>query len=163
MGGDSVWDHINSCIHHNANWTRAHEHVLQTLDHICNAAGFAANHKRVLTSEGSHIADLEVCNISMLQKTDLMIDVTIQLVFVSVRTIKRLHHHHHPFISTGRSGHTQGQLRNPDNPDHILDSDTADKIRNCDPYQHNLQVAFLPACMSTSGRIHPRFCFCKNN
>ena len=23
MGGDGAWDHINSCIHHNANWTTA--------------------------------------------------------------------------------------------------------------------------------------------
>jgi hypothetical protein len=63
MGGDGAWDHINSCIHHNANWTRAHEHVLRALERICHAAGFATNHKRVLTSEGSRRADLEVRNI----------------------------------------------------------------------------------------------------
>ena len=50
---------------------------------------------------------------------------------------------------------SQGQLRNPDNPDHILESAAADKIRNYrDAYTVNRQVAFLPACMSTSGRIH---------
>jgi hypothetical protein len=52
-------------------------------------------------------------------------------------------------------GQTQGQLRNPDNPDHILESAAADKIRNYrDTYRRNRHVAFLPACMSTSGRIH---------
>jgi hypothetical protein len=72
-------------------------------------------------------------------KTDLLIDVTLR----------------HTFIGAGRSGHTQGQLRNPDNPDQILESAAADKIRNYrDPYQRNRQVAFLPACMSTSGRIY---------
>jgi len=61
----------------------------------------------------------------------------------------------HDFIGAGRSGLTQGQLRNPDNPDQIFESAAADKIRNYrDPYQRNRQVAFLPACMSTSGRIH---------
>jgi hypothetical protein len=55
----------------------------------------------------------------------------------------------------GRDGQTQGQLRNPDNPDHILESAAADKIRNYrDTYRRNRHVAFLPACMSTSGRIH---------
>ena len=43
----------------------------------------------------------------------------------------------------------------PDNPDHILESAAADKIRNYrDAYRRNRHVAFLPACMSTSGRIH---------
>ena len=48
MGGDSVWDHINSCIHLNANWTCAHEHVLRVLEHICHATSFDTNHKRML-------------------------------------------------------------------------------------------------------------------
>ena len=61
----------------------------------------------------------------------------------------------HDFIGAGRSGLNQGQLRNPDNPDHILESAAADKIRNYrDAYAVNRQVAFLPACMSTSDRIH---------
>jgi hypothetical protein len=68
MGGDGAWDHINSCIHHNANWTRAHEHVLRALERICNAAGFATNHMRVLTSDGIRRADLEVRNIRVAQR-----------------------------------------------------------------------------------------------
>jgi hypothetical protein len=61
-------------------------------------------------------------------------------------------------IGAGRSGLNQGQLRNPDNPDHILESAAADKIRNYrDAYADNRQVAFLPACMTTSGRIHGEF------
>ena len=96
MGGDGAWDHINSCPHHSANWTIAHEHVLRALERICNDAGYATSRKRVLPSEGTRRADLEVRNIRV-----------------------------------------------------------ANKIRNYrDPYQRNRQVAFLPACMSTSGRIH---------
>jgi hypothetical protein len=52
----------------------------------------------MLTSAGSRRADLEVRNIRVAQKSDLLIDVTIR----------------HPFIGAGRSGHNQGQLRNPD-------------------------------------------------
>jgi hypothetical protein len=69
MGGDGAWDHINSCLHHNSNWTNAHEHILQALERICNDAGFATNRKWVLTSElasdGSRRADLEIRNISV--------------------------------------------------------------------------------------------------
>jgi hypothetical protein len=36
MGGDGAWDHINSCPHHSANWTIAHEHD----------AGYATSRKR---------------------------------------------------------------------------------------------------------------------
>jgi hypothetical protein len=112
---------------------------LRALERICNDAGYATSPKRVLPSEGTRRADLEVRNIRVAGKTDLLVDVTLR----------------HPFICAGRSGHAQGQPRNPDNPDQILESAAADKIRNYrDPYQRNRQVAFLSACMSTSGRIH---------
>jgi len=91
-----------------------------------------------LVSEGTLSPDLEVRSLRVAGKTDLLLDVTLR----------------HPFIGAGRSGHTQGQLLNPDNPDQILENAAADKIRNYrDPYQRNRQVAFLQACMSTSGRI----------
>ncbi len=142
MGGEGAWDHINSCIHHAANWTCAHDHVLRVLERICNDAGFATTHKRVLTSEGNRHADLEIRNIRVAGQTDLLVDVTVR----------------HNFKGTGHNGQTQGQLRNPDNPDHILASDAAEKIRNYrDTYRRNQHVAFLPACMSTSGRIHGEF------
>jgi hypothetical protein len=52
----------------------------------------------------------------------------------------------------------QGSLRVTDNPDHILESAAAYKIRNYrDTYQRNRQVAYLQACMSTLGRIHGEF------
>jgi hypothetical protein len=109
------------------------------LERICNDAGFATTHKRVLTSEGNRRADLEIRNIRVAGQTDLLVDVTVR----------------HNFKGTGHNGQTQGQLRNPDNPDHILESAAADKIRNYrDTYRRNRHVAFLPACMSTSVRIH---------
>jgi len=139
MGGEGAWDHINSCLHHASNWTSAHDHVLRALERICNDAGFATTHKRVLTSEGNRRADLEIRNIRVAGHTDLLVDVTVR----------------HNFKGTGHNGQTQGQLRNPDNPDHILESAAADKIRNYrDTYRRNRHVAFLPACMSTSGRNH---------
>ena len=53
---------------------------------------------------------------------------------------------------------THGKHRNPDNPDQILESAAAQKIRDCrNTHRRNRQVAFLPACMSTSWRIHGEF------
>ena len=92
-------------LYHNANWTTAHEHVLQAFECICNDAGFATRRKQVLTSEGSRRADFEIRNIRLSDKVDLLVDITIR----------------HDFIGAGRSGLNQGQLRNPDNPDHILE------------------------------------------
>jgi hypothetical protein len=72
MGGDGACDHVNSCLQHASNWTCAHDHVLRALESICNAAGFATNHKRVLTSAGNRRADLEIRNIRVAQQTDLL-------------------------------------------------------------------------------------------
>jgi hypothetical protein len=142
MGGDCAWDHINSCLHHASNWTGTHDHVLRTLDRICKDPGFATTHKLVLTSEGNRSGNLEICIICVTQQTNLLMDVTV----VTVR---------HNFKGTRHNGLTQGQLVNPNNQDHILESASANKIRNYrDTYHSNLYVAFLPACMSTSGRIH---------
>jgi hypothetical protein len=66
------------CPHHSANWTIAHEHVLRALERICNDAGYATNRKRVLPSEGTRRTDLEVRNIRVAGKTDLVIDVTLR-------------------------------------------------------------------------------------
>jgi hypothetical protein len=73
MGGEGAWDHVNSCLHHASNWPCAHDHVLWALESIYNAAGFATNHKRVLTSEGNRRADLEIRNIRVVQQTDLLV------------------------------------------------------------------------------------------
>jgi len=61
----------------------------------------------------------------------------------------------HNFIGAGQIGQHEGQLRNPDHPGHILESAATDKIRNYrDAYRRNRHVVFLPALISTSGRIH---------
>ncbi len=142
MGGEGIWDHVNTCLTHSSNLTRAHNHVLTALESICNSASYATKHKHVLTSAGKRVVDLEILNIQVARKIDLLVDITLR----------------HDFVSAGHNGLNQGQLRNPDNPDKLLDSAAADKIRHyCAPYRQNRHVAFLPACMTTSGRIHGEF------
>jgi hypothetical protein len=58
MGGEGAWDHVNTCLSHSSNWTRAHNHVMTALESICNNAGYATKHKRVLTSAGKQRAGL---------------------------------------------------------------------------------------------------------
>jgi hypothetical protein len=111
MGGEGAWDHVNTCLTHSSNWTRAHNHVMTALESICNNAGYATKHNWVLTSAGKQRADLEILNIQVAQvaqQIDLLVDVT---------------------------------LSRPDRA----------------PYRQNRHVAFLPACMTTSGRIHGEF------
>ena len=96
----------------------------------------------MLTSAGKRRADLEILNIQVARNIDLLVDVTLR----------------HDFVGAGHNGLNQGQLRNPDHPDKLLDSAAADKIRHYRaPYRQNRHVAFLPACMTTSGRIHGEF------
>jgi hypothetical protein len=94
----------------------------------------------VLTSEGNLRAYLEIRNIRVSQQTYLLVDVTLL----------------HDFIGADQIGQTQDQLHNPDHPDHILERASANKIRNYRDTHHRKirHVAFLPACMSTSGRTH---------
>jgi hypothetical protein len=64
------------------------------------------------------------------QQIDLLVDVTLR----------------HDFIGAGHIAQNQGQLRNPDNPDHIHDNAAADKIRNYrDTYRRK------PACVFLAG------------
>ena len=135
-------DHINCCHYHSGNWYRAHEHVLRALMGIFRAAGYSSSIKSLPTSDGHRRADLHVVGAHLMGKDDLMVDVTVR----------------HDFIGDARDVLRHGTLRNPDRPDQPLNEAAADKIRSYrEPYSRNRSLAFLPACMSTSGRIHSEF------
>ena len=136
-------DHIHCCNRHSANWYRAHDHMLDAFRGICQEAGYVTDVKQVMTSEGARRADIAIFGIGVLQHTDLLADATVR----------------HDFIGAGRDGgQRHGMLRNPDRPDQILEQAAAEKIRHYrNPYRNNRAVAFLPVCMSTSGRIHAEF------
>jgi hypothetical protein len=109
------------------------------LERVCHDAGLATTHKRVLTSEGHRRADLEIRNIRVAGQIDLLVDVTVR----------------HDFKGAGHHGPSQGQLRNPNHPDRILESAATDKIHK---YRHLLTQ---PACGLFAGvhvylGSHPR-------
>jgi hypothetical protein len=109
---------------------------------VFQAAGYPCSIKHVPTSDGTCRADLHVVSTRLMGKDDLMVDYTLR----------------HDFLGDARTVSRHGALRNPDWPDQILDQAAADKIRAYrEPYHRNRSLAFLPACMSTSGRIHSEF------
>ena len=109
---------------------------------IFRAAGYSSSIKSLPTSDGHRRADLHVVGAHLMGKDDLMVDVTVR----------------HDFIGDARDVLRHGTLRNPDRPDQLLNQAAADKIRSYrEPYSRNRSLAFLPACMSTSGRIHSEF------
>jgi len=69
----------------------------------------------MLLTSGNRRADLKVLNIRVAQMTDLRVDVSLR----------------HDFIGAGRDGErTHGKLRNPDNPDQILETGAAPTARS---------------------------------
>jgi len=136
MGGEGVGDHINSCLDHASNWTCGHDHVLLALERICNNSdsGFATTHKRVLTSEDNLDANLEIRNIRVSQQTGFLVDVTVRHNFKSPAPV------------------TIGRLKaSSATPTTRTTSSRTQLSRHIAANQH---VVFLPACMSTSDRIH---------
>jgi hypothetical protein len=55
---------------------------MTALESICNNAGYATKHKRVLTSAGKQHADLEILNMQVAQQINLLVDVTLRHDFV---------------------------------------------------------------------------------
>ena len=97
----------------------------------------------ISASESESRADIAILGAGLMQHDDMLLDITVR----------------HDFIGAGRDGgQRHGMLRNPDQPDQILAKVAAENIRHYrNPYRNNRVVAFLPACMSTSGRIHGEF------
>ena len=109
---------------------------------LFRAAGYSSSIKSVPTSDGYRRADLHVVGAHLMGKDDLVVDVTVR----------------HDFTGDARDVLRHGTLRNPDRPNQLLDQAAADKIRNYrELYARNRSLAFLPACLSTSGRIHIEF------
>ena len=132
MGGEGAWDHINSWLHHASNWTCAPMSCGRWNAFVTTLVSppLTSGCSRVRAT-AAPISKSTTSAWRMLQ-TDLRVDVTVR----------------HNFKGTGHHGQTRGQLRNSDNPDHILESPAADKIRNYrDTYRRNRHVAFLPACL----------------
>ena len=142
---DGHGDHINTCQKHSGNWQRAHNHILAALQTEFRAAGFTARTTgipRVTIGEGKQIVgDLEVINANLggPWARSLIVDVSVV----------------HDFVGNTVDVSRHGSLRY-EHPDRGLDLRAAKKV---DKYREGYMAvdhrrAFVPAIVSTSGRIH---------
>ena len=140
---DALGDHSHTCSQHSGSTKDAHEHILSALEKVVKRAGFTTRRKHVTSSRGGQKGDLQIRNINLAGTSDLIIDVALV---------------HDYSGDCRRDVHRNGQLRHAD-PDTLLNNAADGKVRKYrEAYAApDRLLAFLPAIMSTSGRIHGEF------
>ena len=69
---------VITCSRHNGTNKDAHEHILSALDTMCKRCGLTIKRKNVTSSRGSKKkGDLEICDINLAEKRNLVIDVAL--------------------------------------------------------------------------------------
>jgi hypothetical protein len=137
---DEYGDHLHSCTQHAGATTGAHEHILTAVQRLFNQAGFATERKNVPHSRGMKKADLHVKDFRLEGIRDVIIDVTLRGEF------------HGSCIDPARNGEASYA-----DPNGAIDAAVKAKLDN---YQHDYSernFLFLPAVMTTSGRISGGF------
>ena len=139
----STGDHILTCNHHKANRTRCHNHILACLVSLFRQAGFQAGTKGSSRNQRPqdkyYVADM--------YSFDMRVG-PLRGVTVDVSTV-------HDFHGSADNPSLNGTLRHQD-LDLALSQRAQAKV---DKYREGyaapgLRHAFLPAIVSTSGRIH---------
>jgi len=140
---DALGDHSHTCSQHSGSTKDAHEHILSAVEKVVKRAGFTTRRRNVTSSRGGQKGDLQIQNINLAGRTHLVIDVACV----------------HDFSGDcWRDVRRNGQLRY-DDPDMLLNNAADAKVRKYrEAYAApDRLLAFLPAIMSTSGRIHGEF------
>jgi len=140
---DALGDHSHTCSQHSGSTKDAHEHILSAVEKVVKRAGFTTRRRNVTSSRGGQKGDLQIQNINLAGRTHLVIDVACV----------------HDFSGDcWRDVRRNGQLRF-DDPDMLLNNAADAKVRKYrEAYAApDRLLAFLPAIMSTSGRIHGEF------
>ena len=83
---DAYGDHSQTCSHHSGITKDAHEHILSALDTMCRRSGYTTRRKNVTSSRGSKKGDLEIRDINLAGKRDLVIDVALVHDFLGNRS-----------------------------------------------------------------------------
>ena len=140
---DPYGDHSHTCSQHSGTTKDAHEHILSALDTMCRRSGYTNRRKNVTSRRGSKKGDLEIRDINLAGKRDLVIDVALVYDFSG---------------DCSRDARRNGQLRY-DDPDLLLNNAARAKVHKYreDSSASDVNKAFLSALLSTSGRIHGEF------
>jgi hypothetical protein len=133
---DEYSDRLHSCTQHAGAMTGAHEHILTAVQRLFNQAGYTTERKNVPHSRGMKKADLHVKDFRLEGIQDVIIDVTLRDEF------------HGSCIDPAHNGEASYA-----DPNGAIDAAVKAKLDN---YQHDYSERnffFLPAVMTTSGRI----------
>ena len=103
---DAYGNHSDTCSQHSGTTKNTYEHILSALDTMCRRSGYTTRRKNVTPSRGSKKGDLEIRDINLGGKRDLVIDVALV----------------HDFSGNcSRDARCNGQLRY-DDPDLLLNN-----------------------------------------
>ena len=133
---DALGDHLHTCTQHAGATSGAHEHILTALQRLFTKAGYRTDRKHVPHSRGLKKADLLIKEFQLQGVRDVIIDVTCR----------------HEFHGSCANLERNGEPSHPD-ANGALDAAVKEKL---DHYQHDYNERnffFLPAVMTTSGRI----------
>jgi hypothetical protein len=137
---DEFGDHLHCCTQHAGATTGAHEHILTAVQRLFTTVGYKTDRKHVPHSRGLKKADLVVKDFRLAGIRDLIIDVSLR------------HEFHGACADPVRNGEASHADANG-----ALDAAVKAKLDN---YQHDYNERnffFLPAVMTTSGRISGDF------
>ena len=140
---DALGDHSHTCPEHSGSTKDAHKHILSALEKVFKRGGFTTRCRTVTSSRRGQKRNFQIQNINFAGKTQVVIDVTLL----------------HDFSGDcWRDVSRNRQLRYAD-PDMLLNNAANAKVRKYrEAYAApDRLLAFLPAIMPTSGRIHGEF------
>ena len=140
---DSLGDHLHCCQQHAGATHNAHEHILSAVQKCFQQAGYVTDSKHVPTSRGRKKADLWVKDFQLAGVRDVVIDTTLRHEF---------HGNVQAQANLGRNGEPSHQAI-----DGALDEAVKEKLSTYMDDYNARNFFFLPAVMTTSGRISGDF------
>jgi hypothetical protein len=137
---DEFGDHLHTCSQHAGAKTGAHEHILTALQKKFTKAGFKTDGKQVPHNRGLKKADLWIKDFTLGGIRDVIIDVTLR----------------HEFHGSSAHLDRNGELTH-DDVNGALEAAIKEKLNHYHHDYNERNFLFLPAVMTTSGRISGDF------
>jgi hypothetical protein len=140
---DKFGDHLHCCQQHAGATHNAHEHILSAVEKCFQQAGYGTDRKRVPCSRGNKKADLWVKDFQLAGVRDVVIDTTLR------------HEFHGNVMAQANLGHNGEPSHQA--VDGALDEAVKEKLATYANDYNARNFFFLPAVMTTSGRINGDF------
>jgi hypothetical protein len=138
---DNLGDHLHCCSQHAGATTGAHEYILTAVQRLFTLAGYKTDRKHVPHSRGLRKADLVVKDFGLAGVRDLIIDVSLC----------------HEFHGACAANHELNGDASHAGANGALDAAVKRKLDSYHRDYNERNFFFLPAIMSTAGRISGDF------